>query len=48
MSLYEHETLIGREDGAGFFTARWVSLEEVRSDGVRLVPNELIGLIHAM
>ncbi len=47
-SLYERETLIGREDGAGFFTARWVSLAEVQNNGVRLVPNELIGLIHSM
>jgi len=47
-SLYDQETLIGHEDGDGFFTARWVSLEEIQSDSVRLVPQELIGLIQAM
>lgn len=44
-TMYEKETIECREDSGKGFTARWLSLEEIHSRHIRLVPDGIEELI---
>jgi 8-oxo-dGTP pyrophosphatase MutT (NUDIX family) len=45
-SMYERESMEGREDNGETFTALWMPLEDFRQGRFPLYPNELLGMIN--
>ena len=47
-SMYAKDMIEGREDNGTRFTAMWLSLDEIHSRRIRLVPNGVEGLLSSL